>query len=119
MITLHNLGGDTLTALVDGVPIWPKAVPHVPTFSTAFQAKQPPGFPHISLPTKVFQLFLDWSARINLALNLTAMNIKAHSWKHLSFFQWLISPFPPLLLLLNSLLLLCKVICAIVFGEYR
>lgn len=65
MITLQNLGGDTLTALVDGVPIWSKAISHVPTFSTAFQAKQPHGFPHISLPTKVFQLSQDWPTRIN------------------------------------------------------
>lgn len=84
MTTLRILGGDILRALVDGMPFWPKAIPHVPTFSTVFQAKQPPGFLHISLPTKVFQvfqLFQDWPTRISLALNLTPMNIKARSWK--------------------------------------
>lgn len=72
MITLHSLRGDKLTALVDGVPTWPKAIPHVLTFSTAFQAKQPPGFPHISLPTKVFQLLQDWPARINSCIEFNS-----------------------------------------------
>jgi len=78
MITLHNLGENTLTALVDGVPTWPKAIPHILTSSTAFQGKQSLGFPHASLPTKAFKLFQDWPTGINLALHLGPMNIKAH-----------------------------------------
>lgn len=84
MFSLYSLGGGRLTAHVDRTLSWPKAIPHLHTLPIALQAKQP----LLHLPTHLtlqsLPIFLqDWSGRINFALGLTPMNIKAHSWKHL------------------------------------